>query len=270
MCSGHARAQTDDCNSSHFGPKIIKEINKLKELSATSRKYSSGSTFHLQHRCTVSQLRWWWGSSNVGREAPGRKHLNITPFQVLHSSTATLAAQRGTKGGNHTQADSSRELERILNKAEATGGFLDLVQPHDNPLDVSALGEELLDLLLGGVEGQVANIQRRGNFQGFLLQLPATLRAKGSTQRGEHACRPAPAARPRRAPPAAPKMRCPPARRLLARPCPGNSPPPQVLLHPLALAGPHRLGPRRPHPRASGLAAGRTRKCWSRYWLISQ
>lgn len=77
---------------------------------------------------------------------------------------------------------SRRAPERILDKAEAAGGFLDLVQPHDNPLDISALGKELLDLLLGGVEGQVANIQRRGNFQGFLLQLPATLRAEGSAE----------------------------------------------------------------------------------------
>lgn len=61
MSSGYARAQTDDCNSSHFGPKIIKEIKKLKELSATSRKYSSSSTFPYGTAVqSVSQLRWWW------------------------------------------------------------------------------------------------------------------------------------------------------------------------------------------------------------------
>lgn len=105
------------------------------------------------------------------------------------------------------------EPERILYKAEATGGFLDLVQTHDNPLDISALGEELLDLLLGGVEGQVADIQRGGNLQGFLLQLPAPLRAQRRTPRAQRARRPAPTA-----------LR-PPAAQPLARPCPGLSPP---------------------------------------------
>lgn len=194
--------------------------------------------------------------------------MTVTPLQVFHSTTAKLAVQRGTRGGNHTRADSSRQPEKILDEAEATGGFLNLVQPHDDPLDISTLGEELLDLLLGGVEGEVADIERRGYFQGFLLQLPATLRAEGSTQRGQHACRPAPAARP-----------LPPPRKRGALPfaassqglAPATAPlSPQALLHPPAPARPRRPGPRRPHPRAPGRAPGRTRKCWSRYWLISQ
>lgn len=149
----------------------------------------------------------------------------LSPFQQQYTCCADeLRADR-------------RESERILYKAEATGGFLDLIQTHDNPLDISALGEELLDLLLGGVEGQVADIQRGGNLQGFLLQLPATLRAQRRTPRAQRA---------RRAAATAP---CPPAARLLARPCPGLVPP-----------IPPRLGP----------ATRRTRKCWSRYWLISQ
>lgn len=139
---------------------------------------------------------------------PGRKHLAITfPAAALIHFLC-----RGTTGANHTRTD-SREPERILYKAEATGGFLDLVQTHDNPLDIPALGEELLDLLLRGVEGQVADIERGGNLQRFLLQLPATLRAERRTPRAQ---------RTRRPPAAAP---CPPTVRFLARPCPGLSPP---------------------------------------------
>lgn len=59
----------------------------------------------------------------------------------------------------------------ILHEAEATGCFLDLVQPHDDPLDITTFGEELLDLLFGGVEGQVAHVQRGGDLQELLLQL---------------------------------------------------------------------------------------------------
>lgn len=57
----------------------------------------------------------------------------------------------------------------ILHEAEATGCFLDLVQPHDDPLDITTFGEELLDLLFGGVEGQVAHVQRGGDLQELLL-----------------------------------------------------------------------------------------------------
>lgn len=187
--------------------KIIKEMNELKGLSATSRQYSSGGICHLWHHSPTS-LRVQKGRCKDRRDVPGRKHVGITfPAAIqIHSLC------RGTTGANHTRADRT-EPERILYKAEATGGFLDLVQTHDNPLDISALGEELLDLLLGGVEGQVADIQRGGNLQGFLLQLPATLRAQRRTPRAQRAPRPAPTAP------------CPPAARLLARPCPGLSPP---------------------------------------------
>lgn len=66
----------------------------------------------------------------------------------------------------------------VFDEAEAAGRLLDLVQPHDDALDVAALGEELLDLLLGGVERQVAHVQRGGDLQELLLQLLATLRAQ--------------------------------------------------------------------------------------------
>lgn len=136
-----------------------------------------------------------------------------------------------TTGANHTRTD-KREPERILYKAKTTRGFLDLVQTHDNPFDISALGEELLDLLLSGVEGQVADIQRGGNLQRFLLQLSATLRAQRRTPRAQRARRPAPTAP------------YPPAARLLARPCPGLSPPrPGPALPPAAPGAPGSAGP---------------------------
>lgn len=63
---------------------------------------------------------------------------------------------------------------RILHEAEPAGRLLVLVQAHDDALDVPALGEELVDLLLRGVEGEVAHVQRGGGLQLFrLLLLPA-------------------------------------------------------------------------------------------------
>jgi hypothetical protein len=47
----------------------------------------------------------------------------------------------------------------ILDEAEAAGCFLEAVQPHDEALDFSAFGEEFVDLLLGRVEGEIADVQ---------------------------------------------------------------------------------------------------------------
>lgn len=219
-------------NSSHFGPKSVKEINELKGLSSTSRKYSSGGTCRVWHHYTISP-GVQRGRCKEGWDVPGRKHLAIT----FPAAAQIHLLCRGTTGANHTHTD-RREPERILYKAEATGGFLDLVQTHDNSLDIPALGKELLDLLLGGVEGQVADIQRGGNLQRFLLQLPATLRAQRA-RRGLSAL-----AVPSRRP--VPSC-CPLSRTALSRPQPSP-----------------------PRPGPATRRAGRTRKCWSRYWLISQ
>ena len=47
----------------------------------------------------------------------------------------------------------------ILDKAEATGCSGELVQTHNDSLDVTTLGEEFMDLFLSCVETQIANIQ---------------------------------------------------------------------------------------------------------------
>ena len=49
---------------------------------------------------------------------------------------------------------------RILHEAEATGSLLEPVQPHDDPLHLPTHGEELVDLFLRGVEGEIAHVQR--------------------------------------------------------------------------------------------------------------
>jgi hypothetical protein len=48
----------------------------------------------------------------------------------------------------------------VLDEAEAARCLLEAVQAHDQALDLAALGEELVDLLLGGVEGEVADVER--------------------------------------------------------------------------------------------------------------
>lgn len=47
----------------------------------------------------------------------------------------------------------------VLDEAEAAGRLLEAVEAHDEALDLAALGEQLVDLLLGGVEGQVADVE---------------------------------------------------------------------------------------------------------------
>ena len=42
---------------------------------------------------------------------------------------------------------------------------MEAVQAHDQALDAAAFAEELVDLLLGRVEGEVADVQRRRVFE---------------------------------------------------------------------------------------------------------
>lgn len=84
---------------------------------------------------------------------------------------------------------------RILHEAEAAGGFLHFVQPHDDLLDVAAFAEEFVDLLLRGVEGQVPHIQRAALPQQPLLVVPRSLGRKDTAS-------PHSPARPDRAAPA--------------------------------------------------------------------
>ena len=48
----------------------------------------------------------------------------------------------------------------ILHEAEPTRRFLEPIQAHDQALDFAALAEQLVDLLFGGVEGEVADVER--------------------------------------------------------------------------------------------------------------
>lgn len=46
----------------------------------------------------------------------------------------------------------------VLDEAESAWRLLEAVKAHDKALDLSAFGEQLMNLLLGGVERQVANV----------------------------------------------------------------------------------------------------------------
>merc|ERR1719443_2571087 len=57
----------------------------------------------------------------------------------------------------------------ILHETEAAWSSFKLVQSHHHPLHFPAHPEQLVDLLLRGVEGHVADVQRRGLSQQPLL-----------------------------------------------------------------------------------------------------
>ena len=67
-----------------------------------------------------------------------------------------------------------------LDETEATGSPLELVQAHDHPLHLAALAEELVDLLLRGVEAHVANIESGSLSQQTLLLSTRPLQEKQS------------------------------------------------------------------------------------------
>jgi hypothetical protein len=48
----------------------------------------------------------------------------------------------------------------ILDKAKSAGSLLVAIQTHDDTLNLAAFGEQLVDLLLGCVEGKIANVER--------------------------------------------------------------------------------------------------------------
>lgn len=48
----------------------------------------------------------------------------------------------------------------VLDKAEAAGRLVEAVQAHDQALDAAALAEQLVNLFLRGVEGEVADVER--------------------------------------------------------------------------------------------------------------
>lgn len=60
----------------------------------------------------------------------------------------------------------------VLDEAKAARRLLELVQTHDDALDVAALGEQLVDLSLGRVERQVAHVHGRGQPQQLVQFAP--------------------------------------------------------------------------------------------------
>jgi hypothetical protein len=53
----------------------------------------------------------------------------------------------------------------VLHEAEATRRLLEAVKAHDQALYFAAFAEELVDLLFGGVEGEVADVEGCGIFE---------------------------------------------------------------------------------------------------------
>ena len=56
----------------------------------------------------------------------------------------------------------------VFDEAESARRLLKAVEAHDKALDLATLGKQLMYLLLGSVEGQVANIERGRVFELFV------------------------------------------------------------------------------------------------------
>ena len=67
---------------------------------------------------------------------------------------------------------------RILYEAKPTRGLSHSVQPHDDPLDLPAHREQLVDLLLSGVEREVADVQRGGVSELLIILLFSQLEGR--------------------------------------------------------------------------------------------
>lgn len=63
----------------------------------------------------------------------------------------------------------------VLDEAEATGRLLDFVQADDDALHVSAFRKYVVDLVLGGIKGEISNIQSVALLQQLLLIIAVTL-----------------------------------------------------------------------------------------------
>lgn len=93
---------------------------------------------HLTARSTTTEL-----SALLEAGVPVGTDLSVVQFGAVHVAHRIAGALSG----------------RVLDEAEAARCLLDAVQTDDHSLDLTALGEELVDLLLGRVERQVANVQ---------------------------------------------------------------------------------------------------------------
>lgn len=63
----------------------------------------------------------------------------------------------------------------ILDKTKFTGCPFKLIQPHDNPLHLTALPKQLVDLLLCGVVAHVPHVQSGGVVEQPLMVPPGPL-----------------------------------------------------------------------------------------------
>jgi len=81
-------------------------------------------------------------SKSLIQIAPDNPLIELGPANVLHAVQRVL-------------------VRVVLDEAEAAGRLVEAVQAHDQALDAAALAEQLVDLFLGRVEGQVADVQRR-------------------------------------------------------------------------------------------------------------
>lgn len=64
----------------------------------------------------------------------------------------------------------------VFYEAESTGSLLDLIQTNDDALHVSTFRKQLVYLFLGGVEGQIPNIQSVTLLQQLLLFISVSLK----------------------------------------------------------------------------------------------
>jgi hypothetical protein len=53
----------------------------------------------------------------------------------------------------------------VFDKAEAAWGLLKAIETHDQPLDLSTFGKELMNLFFSGIEGKIAHIESGGILQ---------------------------------------------------------------------------------------------------------
>jgi hypothetical protein len=55
----------------------------------------------------------------------------------------------------------------VFHEAKPTRRLIETIQSHHQPLDLAALGEELVDLFFGRVEGEIADVESGGIFEGI-------------------------------------------------------------------------------------------------------
>ena len=86
----------------------------------------------------------------------------LAPFFIAEVEVAADDALVELGAANVLHAVQGVLVGVVLDEAEAAGRLLEAVEAHDQALDLAALAEELVDLLLGGVEGEVTDVEGAG------------------------------------------------------------------------------------------------------------